>query len=130
MIATHPSQFRNPPARENDQSLARHWGAVHDAAEAVTMLACVEPEVPNAKIRAFAMLIRDLAAWQRELAGNNIEDMTAMMQPGLAALLATRARGQDASIPARALLREFYAARDAVLALLPEPGALGPRRSA
>ena len=130
MIATHPSQFRNVPARENDQSLARRWSAVLDAAEAVTMLAAVEPETPHAKIRAFAVLIRDLPAWQRELAGNHIEDMAAVMQPGLAALLATRARGQHANVPAQALLREFRAARDAVLALLPEPGAMGPRRSA
>lgn len=94
------------------------------------MLAGLEPEVPHAKIRAFAVLLRDLPAWQRELAGNHIEDMAAMMQPGLAALLATRARGQHANVPAHALLREFRAARDAVLALLPEPGAMGPRRSA
>lgn len=130
MIELSPNQFHQTSVRETDQSLNRRWAAVHDAADAVTMLAGLAPEPPGQKVRAFAVLIRDAEPWRRKIAGNHIEDMAAMMQPGLTALLATRARGQDASVAAQALLREFQAARDAVLAVLPEPGAMGPRRSA
>ncbi len=64
------------------------------------------------------------------IAERSIEDLMAMMEPGLAALLAVSARGADARVPALALWREYCAAREALLALLPEIGEMGPRRSA
>ena len=64
------------------------------------------------------------------LAENHVSDMAAMMQPGLSALLAVSARGQDATAAALALWCEFHAAREALMALVPEGGNLGPRRSA
>ena len=118
------------PAREADKSLSLQWNAIHDAAAAVAMLAGLAPEQPSQKVRAFSLLVRELEGWRRELATNHVHDMSAMMQPGLAALLATNARGQDATAAALTLWREFHAAREAVLSLLPDPGAMGPRRSA
>ena len=56
--------------------------------------------------------------------------MTAMLQPGIAALLGVNARGADPRAAALALWREFIAARAALLALLPPTGAMGPPRSA
>lgn len=111
-------------------SLAIRWNALHEAADAVAVLAGIEPERPDAAIRNFPSAIRDEGGWKLELAEQGIADMCAMMQPGLGALLAVRARGQDAGVPARTLWREFGNARQALLDLVPQSGALGPRRKA
>lgn len=109
---------------------SRKWAALQDAANVVASLAGFEPERPGPEVRNFPALIRDAAAWRRELAEQGIDDMTAMMQPGIAALLGVNARGADTRPAALALWREFRAAREAVLALLPPSGAMGPPRSA
>jgi hypothetical protein len=106
------------------------WAALQDAANVVATLAGLEPERTTADVRNFPALIREAAPWRRELADRGIEDMTAVMEPGIAALLGVNARGANPRPAALALWREFIAARTAVLALLPPSGALGPRRSA
>ncbi len=106
------------------------WAALQDAANVVAMLAGLEPERTTADIRNFPALIRDSAKWRREFADRAIDDMAAMMEPGIAALLGVNARGADPRPAALSLWREFTAARAAVLSLLPPSGALGPRRSA
>lgn len=109
---------------------SRKWAALQDAANVVATLAGIEPERPGAEVRDFPALIRDAARWRRELAEQGIDDMTAMMQPGITALLGVNARGADPRPAALALWREFIAARGAVLALLPPSGTMGPPRSA
>lgn len=109
---------------------SRKWAALQDAANVVATLAGLEPERPGAEIRNFPALIRDAAKWRRELAEQGIDDMTAMMQPGIAALLGVNARGADPRHAALALWREFTHARAAVLTLLPPSGTMGPPRSA
>ena len=106
------------------------WAALQDAANVVASLAGLEAERTTAEVRNFPALVREAAKWRRELAECGIEDMTAMMEAGVAALLGINARGADPRPAALALWREFIAARAAVLALLPPCGALGPRRSA
>jgi hypothetical protein len=106
------------------------WAALQDAANLVAGLAGLEPERSTPEIRNFPALIREAAKWRRELAERGIEDMAAMMEPGIAALLGINARGADPRPAALALWREFTAARGAVLSLLPPSGAMGPRRSA
>ncbi len=106
------------------------WAALGDAAGVVAALAGFEPERTSAEVRNFPALIRDAEAWRRERAENGIADLAAIMEPGLAALLAVNARGADPRPAAMALWREFIAARAAILSLLPPSGALGPRRSA
>jgi hypothetical protein len=106
------------------------WAALQDAANVVASLAGLEPEHAAGRVRNFPALIRDAAPWRRELADRGIEDMAAMMEPGIAALLGINARGADPRPAAIALWREFTEARDAVLALLPPVGAMGPPRSA
>ena len=105
------------------------WAALGDAANAVAVLAGLAPERPAPELRNFPALIRDAEPWRRERAENGIADLAAIMEPGMAALLAVKARGADARPAALALLNEFNAARAALLALLPPTGALGPRRA-
>jgi hypothetical protein len=81
-------------------------------------------------MRNFPALIRDADMWRRERAEFGISDLAAIMEPGLAALLAVNARGADPRPAALALLQEYNSACEALLSLLPPSGALGPRRTA
>jgi len=134
MNAVPPSMTPGTRARPFGQAAASasslKWAALQDAANVVAVLAGLEPERSTAEIRNFPALVRDAAKWRRELAERGIEDMAAMMEPGIAALLGINARGADPRPAALALWREFTAARAAVLALLPPSGAMGPPRSA
>ncbi|HEU4651921.1 MAG TPA: hypothetical protein VFS49_10960 [Croceibacterium sp.] len=98
--------------------LAR-WTALADAGRLVAALAGVEPEPESLAARAFPALIADAEPWRRECAEAGIADLIAIMEPGLAALIAVNARDADPEPAARALWREFVAARSALLALLP-----------
>ena len=93
-------------------------------------MARVPNESPDRQLRNFPVLMRDCVAWRRELADNAVADLAAVMEPGLAALLAINARGADPRAAARALWQEFVHARAAILSLLPPSGDHGPRRSA
>ena len=117
-------------AQGSTSATSMRWAALADAASVVATLAGLEPERTSAEVRNFPALIRDVEAWRRERAENGVADLAAIMEPGLAALLAVNARGADPRPAAMALWREFIAARAAILSLLPPSGALGPRRSA
>jgi hypothetical protein len=106
------------------------WSALSDAGNVVAALAGVEPETATRALRNFPVLIRECPAWRRQLADNIVADLAALMEPGIAALLAVNARGADPRPAARALWHEFAQARAAVLALLPPTGELGPPRLA
>ncbi len=111
-------------------SMSTRWAALNDASNAVAVMAGLLPEATTSQIRNFPAVIRDVGGWRLEMAENGIQDLAAFMEPGLAALLAVNARGQDASTAALALWHEFHAARAALLTLPPETGTMGPRRSA
>src|SRR5690349_16462734 len=117
-------------AQAGASATSMRWAALGDAAGVVATLAGLEPERTCAEVRNFPALIRDAEPWRRERAENGVADLAAIMEPGLAALLAVTARGVDPRPAAIALWREFIAARAAILSLLPPSGALGPRRSA
>ena len=117
-------------ARASASATSMRWAALADAANVVAALAGLEPERSTPEVRNFPALIRDLEDWRRERAENGVADLAAIMEPGIAALLAVNARGADPRPAAMALWREFSAARAAILALLPPAGALGPRRTA
>jgi len=106
------------------------WAALTDAGNVVARLAGLEPERTTPEMRNFPALIRDTDPWRRERAQNGIVDLTAIMEPGIAALLAVNARGADPRPAARTLWREFIAARTAILSLLPASSNLGPLRLA
>ena len=106
------------------------WAALADAANVVAILAGIEPERPSPEQRNFPALIREAEAWRKVRAEHGIDDLAAVMEPGIAALLAVNARGADPRPAALSLLHEFNAARAALLGLLPPTGALGPLRPA
>jgi hypothetical protein len=105
------------------------WAALQDAANLVAALAGVEPGPLSPQVEDFPALIREATSWRRELAERGIDDIAAVMQPGIAALLSVDARGADPRPGALALWREFVEARAAVLALLPPDGVPNPLSS-
>lgn len=106
------------------------WAALQEAGAVVCALAGEEPEKPSAAVRNFPALIGDAGGWRKDFAEKGVDDLAALMEPGIAALLAVNARGIDARHAASALWREFLAARAALLALLPPAGNMGPPRKA
>lgn len=119
----HTSDFRIPdsavPSGDADP-LALQWVALHDAAAAVAALAGLEPEPQTRHQRDFPSLITNLAGWKQDLARNGVNDVAAIMRPGLTALLAVSTQGRDPAPAAETLWHEFLYARDALLELAPE----------
>ncbi|WEK45422.1 MAG: hypothetical protein P0Y56_10285 [Candidatus Andeanibacterium colombiense] len=106
------------------------WTALQDAGAVVAMLAGLDPERASPEIRNFPAAIRTAGEWRRHSAENGIDDLAAIMEPGIAALLAVNARGADPHAPALALWREFHAARTALLALVAPGDKAGSRDDA
>lgn len=96
------------------------WAALRDAGDAVCALAGREWHSPDA-IKDFAELVGSAAGWRLDLAARAIDDLAAVMEQGLSALLSARARGADARAAAAALWREFEATTTAIAALAPPP---------
>lgn len=107
-------------------AMRAQWSALHDAAGAVAALAGLAAEKPSAQVLNFPALIDEAGGWRLELAKNGVADLAAMMTPGVKALLAVSARGQDPTPAALALWREYHHARAALLALVAEQEPLGP----
>lgn len=99
-------------------SLADRWRTLHAHAAQVARLAQLSPEPFEGPLASFAGELNGASEWQRDLAQQGIEDIEAMMRPGLAALEIVKQRGAAATAPALALWREFYNARCAVMALM------------
>jgi hypothetical protein len=97
-------------------SVIKGWDALHQAAAAVAMLAGVPAESLASEMQAFGAKLTQAPHWQRDAVRQGIEDLAAIMEPGLAALIAVHSGGRDPAVPARALWREFVGARDALLA--------------
>lgn len=113
-----------PPARHQPDSPAiagRQWAALHEAAAVVAGLAGVADSAPPPAVRGFPETISEVGGWRAALAQQGIADLSAVMQPGLAALLAIHSQGADIGVAARTLWQEFEHGRAAVLALLPPP---------
>ena len=95
---------------------AARWSALHDAASVVATLAgCVDQHTGPGDFP------RQLAAthgWRKALAETAVDDLAAVMEPGIAALLAVHARGASSAAAAQALWQEFVNARAALLALV------------
>jgi hypothetical protein len=116
-----PPSFDAALAQEPHEVTGLRWTALAEAASVVATLAGLQPEQTAADVRDFPELIRKAEPWRRERAEHGVADLAAIMEPGLAALLAVNARGADPRPAATALWREFVAARAAILALL-RPG--------
>jgi hypothetical protein len=125
MSAISPSFVSGEPAGScgavEDLSDAK-WAALHAAANVVASLAGLEPEPIPSQVRDYPALIGAAEPWRRELAARGIDEMAAMMEPGLAALLGVNARGADPRAAALALWLDFEQARASLLTLLPTSG--------
>ncbi|HTK70968.1 MAG TPA: hypothetical protein VL331_00520 [Croceibacterium sp.] len=125
MSAIPPSFVSGEPAGScgavEDLSDAK-WAALHAAANVVASLAGLEPEPIPSRVRDYPALIGVAEPWRRELAARGIDEMAAMMEPGLEALLGVNARGADPRAAALALWQEFEQARASLLTLLPTSG--------
>lgn len=94
------------------------WSALHEAAATVGRMAGLPAEPLRPEVRNFPALLAETSGWHRMLAEQGIDDLVAIMEPGLAALLAAHGRGSSPVAAAAALWHEFIAARDAVLAIV------------
>ncbi len=98
--------------------LTEQWEAVHEAAAAVAGLAQLESGSADAALLALPRRAAEMGGWHFEMAARGIEDLAAIMQPGLRALLALTAQGSDTTVAALTLWREFHSARAAILELV------------
>jgi hypothetical protein len=114
-----PGSGRADFGQASANAMSMKWAALHDAAEVVAMLAGVTAEPTRAEVRNFPATMRDASGWRRSMAEQGVADIGAIMEPGIAALLAVQARGASPAAPAMALWQEFLAARNALMALFP-----------
>ena len=106
------------------------WAALTEAGQVVAMLAGVSTGRPGREVRDFPELLRDAKPWRREEAERALDELAAMMEPGIAALTVINACGGDCRPAAEALWAEFSAARAALLAMVTVAGTLGALRTA
>lgn len=102
---------------DSRSALALDWTALHAAAEVAASLAGIRADAMPAAAQAFAPAVERAGGWRLDLARQGIDDIAAMLEPGLAALLAIHAQGGDPQPPALALWQEFDRARQALLAI-------------
>ena len=102
--------------------MAVKWSALNDAAGIVAQLAGLAPEQRTPDMHDLPALIGNSVdgpgGWRKVLAEQGIDDLAAIMEPGIAALLAIHARGVSSEAAAQALWHEFLHARSALLALV------------
>ncbi|MEZ5680948.1 MAG: hypothetical protein R3E14_06585 [Erythrobacter sp.] len=96
-------------------TLADQWEAVHEAAAAVGHLAQLGREEPDDEVLALPLRAAEAGGYAFETAARGIDDLAAVMQPGLRALLTLSAQGRDTTAAALTLWREFHHARAAIL---------------
>jgi hypothetical protein len=102
--------------------MAIKWTAVHEAAAAVAEIAGHPPEYRAPDVRNFPAIMRDTGGWRLRLAQQGVDDLAAILEPGLAALVALHGSGAPAGAAAQALWQEFQNARAGLLALIPPLG--------
>ena len=118
-----PPSFDAALALDPHVAAGQRWEALAEAAGVVATLGGIEPQPATPAAPDFAGLIRDADPLRRERAEHGVADLVAVLEPGIAALLAVNARGADPRPAAQALWREFEATREAVLSVLsPRPG--------
>ena len=106
---------------------AQKWAALQDAAGIVAVLAGLAAEPSRLQVHNFPALIREAGGWHTALAEQGIDDLAAIMEPGIVALLAIHAREAPSAAAALALWHEFVRARGALLALASPAGMRKPR---
>jgi hypothetical protein len=123
-----PTSGRAEFGQASASAMSMKWSALHDAVAVVGSLAGMAAEPMRPEVRNFPAMMRDAGGWRRERADQGIDDLSAVMEPGIAALLAIHARGVNPAPAALALWQEFHAARAGLLALIPPPEITSTRR--
>ena len=100
------------------EGVLKQWEAVHQAAAAVGHLAQLGREEPADETTLLPVRAADLEDPYFRSVANAVDDLSAVMQPGLRALLALSEQGKDTTSAALALWREFHVARNAILSLV------------
>lgn len=108
--------------------MSMKWSALHDASGIVATLAGIAAESMRPDVRNFPAVMRDAGGWRKEMAEQGVDDLSVIMEAGIAALLAVHARGVDARPAALSLWHEFQASRSALLALSPSANGQPARR--
>ena len=85
------------------------------------MLAGLPGDPLAAPTADFPATMQTAGGWRLALAAQGVDDLAAVMEPGLAALLSIHSRGADPGVAAQALWEETEAARSALRALVPPP---------
>lgn len=98
------------------------WSAVHEAAAAIGELAGMAAVCRTLEECNFPVIMRDTGGWRLRLAEQGVDDLAAILEPGLAALLALDGSGAPARAAALTLWQEFQIARGGLLALIPPLG--------
>jgi maltooligosyltrehalose synthase len=114
-----PALGERTSAIPEPEELAARWEAVHEAAAAVAVLAQLGEEAVSEETRALPERAMRLDGERYALIARGIEDLAAVMRPGLRALIAADESGGDSTSAALTLWREFHRARDAIEALAP-----------
>lgn len=99
-------------------SIRQLWTQLHHEADELAAFADLAMSGKGSGPVELPAALAEASGWQRNLAWQSLEDIAAMMQPGMAALRTIAARGNDTTAPAMALWREFHSAREALLAML------------
>ena len=97
---------------------ARKWDALHRDAAKIAAFAQFANEKSDPRIRDFPQRAAEALAWNRALAARSLDDLAAVLTPGLLALRLIEAEGRDPTAAAVNLWREFHRARSALLDLV------------
>jgi len=122
MSALPPDQIRtmreiSRRAADPVASMSSRWRDMHQQANDLAELAGLAHEPFGGAIARFDKGVTGLPQRESELVWQAIEDVDAMLEPGMRALVKISQRGQDVTAPALALWREYYNARAAILRL-------------
>ena len=93
------------------------WGTLQEVAALVANLAGIQDTRPP-DARDFIRQLGQTSGWRRNLAENGIDDLVAVIEPGVAALLSLRDKGIDTRPAALALWQEVEDATATLIALV------------
>ena len=118
--ATMLPAVKHGAARAADTTkLASQWDAVHEAAAAIGALAQLGRGDEDDAVKGLPDRALQLGGFEYEMVMRGVDDLAAVMQPGLRALLALSAQGQDTTSAALTLWQEFHKSRDAIIGFAP-----------
>ncbi len=109
-----------PGTSKTGESLEARWQSLHQAANEIASKAALAAETMGEELQNFPARIVAAGGDRAFQARRGMQEIEAILQPGLTALRTIEARGRDTTAPALALWREFYNTRSALLALCPE----------